>query len=258
MKLRKILASASACAIAACAMAVTASAKITNASPNSEKGDGYTSDCKSLDYNNIYGIKAEITFAGAVTDDTKGGLAFNADDKKGTGWTQYLWQLDASGKKVDAGTDKGVTIEDKGNGKYVLSVIADKAYLADCADWDWAEVYVGSWGGTDFKVDSLVALDKDGKEVGAKAADSSAPATTAASEASTTAAGTTSAAASSSAASSAAATTKASTAANAGAAKTTAGTKKEDATKAGDSGVALAVAGLTAGAAAMYLARKKH
>ena len=253
MKRKNILASVSACAIALSAMALSASAAIKNATPDSNDGTGYTYDCKTLDYNNIYGIKAEITFDGAVVDQTKGGLAFNADDTNGTGWNQFDWELDASGNAKD-NTNKNIKIDNKGDGKYVLTLVQDKAYLADCAEWKWANIYIGSWGGTDFTVNSLVPLDKDGKEVGAAAATTTAAVETVGAE--TTSAETKEDAEGTTSASETTAAKTTTAAAKTTAAATTAA--KADATKAGDNGVGLAVAGLALGAAAMFIARKKH
>lgn len=253
MKLKNILVSVSACAIALSAMAMSASAAIKNASPDSENGNDYVVDVKSLDTDNIFGIEAKITFDGKVSADTKGGLAFNADKNKGTGWNQFIWELDASGEVKADGTDKVVKVEKNSDNKYTLTVITDTAYFAGSADWEYANIYIGSWGGTDFTVDSLIPLGKDGKEITAAAAETTAAvetvgATTTSAEAKEDAEGTTSASGTTAAATTSAAKTTA--------AATTA--KKADATKAGDNGVGLAVAGLTLGAAAMFLARKKH
>ena len=216
MKLRNIFAGIAACAITASAMAVTAFAEktITNANDN----ENFSTDCKELDVTAIYGVKANITAAdGWNASGLGGGIGFNADKNKGTGWTQFEWGISGEGK--DAKNTKGITIDGK-DGKFTITLIADKAYFAATDEWD--SVWVSAWWGSDFKVDSLVPLDKDGKEIGAKTEEKAAETT---------------------AATTAAADTKAES--------------KTDGTKTGDAGVAMAVAGLALAGAAAYVVRKK-
>lgn len=251
MKLKKILTGVSACAIAVSAMALSASAAITNA--DDDKKEAKKLDCMALDVASIVGIKAEITVDGDITatGGFGGAMVFDADNKAGTGWTQFEWGIDGTGKATDK-TDKAVKIEGSDK-KYTITYMGTTPYLAEGNTWNNA--VITGWWGADFTVNSLTVLDKDGNEVKAGGAKTTAASTTAAETTGTTAASSDAAASTSGEASTSAsaATTKAATTK---AAATTA--KKADATKAGDAGVGLAIAGLAGGAAAMFIARKKH
>ncbi len=165
MKMRNVLASVAACAIAVSAMAIPAFAEKTITNANDDPN--YAVDVQSLDMTKITGIKAEITAADGWNESGLGGcLAFNADNKKGSGWNQFEWGINGEG--ADAKNTAGVTIEGS-DGKFTITYQGDQAYFAEGDDWD--SIVVAAWWGSDFAVDSLVQLDKDGKVDGAAAAD---------------------------------------------------------------------------------------
>lgn len=227
MKMKSILASVGACAIAVSAMAFSASAEkvITNAN----KEGNYEVECKELPVEQIVGIEAQITMVdGWEATGAGGGIVFNG---KNCSWKQFEWGI--SGEGVDCKNTAGVTISGS-NGKFTITYMGTESPFV--ADEDWSNLDICAWWGSDFAVDSLIPLDKDGKEV--KAGGTASNETTAAN---TTAANTTT-------------TTTAKTTPAAGGTTTTAA----GGTKTGDAGVGLAVAGVTLAGAAAFVARKKH
>ncbi|MBQ8922773.1 MAG: NPXTG-anchored protein [Oscillospiraceae bacterium] len=157
MKVKSILASLGACAIALSAMAISASAAITN-----ENGDGnykvdFADDANKL---SAYGLKATITMAdGWESSGAGGGIIANAD---GVGWKQYEWGI--TGEGTDAKNVSGVTISGA-DGKFTITMDNGAALFADTDTY--TEGFVSAWWGADFTVDSLVLLDQNGNEFGA-------------------------------------------------------------------------------------------
>jgi LPXTG-motif cell wall-anchored protein len=113
-------------------------------------------------YTNIVGIKAEITAADGWNESgLGGGIVFNADNKTGTGWTQFEWGINGDG--TDAKNTAGVTIAGS-NGKFTITYMGTDTYFKDTDEWD--ALAVAPWWGSDFTVTSLVGLDKDGNVIG--------------------------------------------------------------------------------------------
>ena len=237
MKIKSMIASLAACTIAVSAMAISASAEKTILNANADAN--YKVDVADKDVDNIAGIKAEITMADGWTETgAGGGLIFNSDkDNGGTGWQQV--ELGITGEGADAKNTEGVTISGS-DGKFTITYQTTKGNLSSKSSWN--ELLISNWWGSDFTVDSLIALDESGNEIGAKPADATTKApveTTKASEDTTKAT------------TAKATTTKA-------AATTKAGTTTAASTKTGDAGVGVAVAGLSLAAVAAFVARKKH
>lgn len=224
MKMKSILASIGACAIAASAMAISASAAITNANSNGnyeyvimgEDINNLPDGCKLSD---IYGFEAKLSKTASGEESCVGAFCYQSDSNN---WAQTEF--------CQEGGDKNVVIGSDGVVKWVsatpLYSDSDTWAKAIVAEWSWPDDKQ-----IDFAVESIKLLDKDGNEL--KAAGNDTPAeTTAAGGTTTTAAGTTTTAA--------------------GTTTTAAGTKT------GDAGVGLAVAGVALAGAAAYVARKKH
>lgn len=220
MKMKSVLASIGACAIAMSAMAITASAKITNAnSDNNYKvdvNDVLPTGCKLSD---VYGFQAEFEGKVSAEGDTNvGAFCWQSDS---VSWTQAEF--------CQEGGDKDIVID----ANNTVKVVKDAPIYG--ADDTWGQVFIAQWAWAndqqiDFSVKKITLLDKDGNEL--KAADAAPAETTTSAEAeSTTTASTT--------------------------AKTTAKTTKADANKTGDAGVALAIAGLAIAGATAYITRKK-
>jgi hypothetical protein len=229
MKIKNMVAAFAASALTLSALAVPAFAEKTILNAN-ENGN-YTVNVKELDMAKIVGIKAEITAAeGWNETGMGGGLAFNADSK-GTGWTQFEWGI--TGEGTDAKNTAGVTIAGS-DGKFTITYMGDTCYFADTDEWDG--IAIAAWWGSDFTVDSLIPLDANGNEVGAKSA--SVEETTTAAETTTTTTTT------------AAGTTTTTTSKK--------DDKKTDSAKTGDAGVGVIVAALGLAGAAAFATRKKH
>jgi len=222
MKMKAILASLGACAIAVSAMALSASAAIKNANGDDEKT--YKTDLAGKDLENVCGLKATITMADGWNESgAGGGIIFNSGDKDEKGsWQQYEWGITGDG--TDAKNTENVTISGS-DGKFTITYLGANAGLKSDDKWD--EAVVSYWWGADFTVDSLVALDKDGNEIGAagNTDTSDSNATTKAPATTTKAAGATTAA---------------------------------SGAKTGDAGVGVAVGALVLAGAAAVVARKKH
>jgi len=254
MKLKKILVGVSACAIAVSAMALSVSAAITNA--DDSKKEAKKVDCNALDVASIVGIKAEITVDGDMksSNGLGGGMVFDFEAENG--WVQFEWGLDREGKSTSK-TDKLIKIENTGDKKYTITYMGTTPYFSEGNKWNNATIT--SWWGADFTVDSLIPLDKDGNEVKAGGAKTTEKVETVGAEKTTSAAADDKKEDSTD--TTAAETKEATTTTSAARLKNDTATttaKKADGTKAGDAGVGLAVAGLAGGAAAMFIARKKH
>lgn len=223
MKMKSLLASIAACAIAASAMAVTASAKVLNPASGDDK---YMFPIVADEGNNLpEGVKLSDIF----------GFSCKLDKTAGEGETcvgAFCWQSDSNNwdqhEFCQEGGDKDVFVGSDGTVKFVSS----SALFA--ADDTWGKAFVAEWSWEgdnqiDFNVSDFKLLDKDGNVLGAAAETTSAPA-----------AGD-------------GATTTTSTATSAAATTTTAA----PGAAAGDAGVAVAVAGIALAGAAAFVARKK-
>lgn len=219
MKIKSVLASVAACALAVSAMALTAAAEVTNGAETGNDGKKFWSfDVKSntADVTKVYGFEVKVTPAdAAMPDGMGGGMGLNSES---TGWKSVEWGNPDSGKAVIVDTTN-----------WTLRYINDTAFTSTDT---YAQVWVQSWWGCDLTVDSVKLLDKDGNEVAQGAPASSTTTTT---TTTTTASGTTT------------------TTTSGGTTTTTAA-----GTKTGDAGVGVAVAGLSLAAVAAFAARKKH
>ena len=223
MKIKSVLASVAACAIAVSAMAISAAAEVTNGNATGDDGKKFwTYDVKENadDITKVYGFEVKITPSDtAIPSGIGGGMGMNSNS---LGWKSVEWGNPDSGKAVIVDTENWTM-------KYVNTA-------SFAADDEYAQVWVQNWWGAELTVDSVKLLDKDGNEIGAAPADTTAAATT-----TTTAAATTTTSAAAGTTTTAAATT---TTAAAGAA-------------AGDAGVAVVAATLALAGAAAFVARKK-
>lgn len=245
MKIKSVLASIAACAIAVSAMAVPAFAEKTITNANSD--GNYMTDCAGLDVDNAAGIKATITMAsGWENSGAGGGIIFNSDDKNGgTGWEQFEWGI--TGEGTDAKNTDGVTISGS-DGKFTITYQGKKGHLASTSDWN--QVLISNWWGSDFTVDSLVALDESGKELGAAGGSSQADDSSSKADDSSSQADDSSSKADDSSSKADDSSSKAD--------DTKKDTQQTTGTNTGDAGVGIAVAGLALAGAAAFAARRKH
>jgi len=156
MKVKSILASLGACAIAVSAMAISASAKVTNPAAGDDK---YCLDVvlpEGKTFADIYGIEMSYTGTPAEGQTNVGAICWQSTSVK---WTQKEFSL-TEGEKELVVKDNKVTYK------------ADAPLFA-AAD-EYAQVFVAQWSWTDdnqmdFTVDSVKLLDKDGNELGGAA-----------------------------------------------------------------------------------------
>ncbi|MBR6107913.1 MAG: NPXTG-anchored protein [Oscillospiraceae bacterium] len=230
MKVKSILASLGACAIAMSAMALSASAAITNANSGenylfpivADEGNNLPEGCKLSD---VYGFEAKFDKVAGENENCVGAFCWQSDSNN---WAQHEF--------CQEGGDKDVFIGSDGTVKWVSSEAlfqdGDTWGKAFVAEWNWdkpdADPPVED-NQIDFSVVSFKLLDKDGNVLGAAPADGNETTTT-----TTKANGGT--------------TTKA---ANGGKTATTGA-------KTGDAGVGVAVGLLGLAGAAAVVSRKKH
>lgn len=222
MKIKSVLASLGACAIALSATAISASAAITNANSDdkymypvvAEEGNNLPDGCKLSD---VYGIEAKLNKTASGDETCVGAFCYQSDSNN---WAQEEF--------CQQGGDKDIVIGNDGTVKLLKST----SLFAEGDTWGKVFIAEWSWDGDkqiDFAVDKITLLDKDGNPLGAAAAETTAAADTTAAAAATT--------------------TKA---ANSGS------NTNEPSSKTGDAGAALAIAGLVSAGAAAYLVRRKH
>lgn len=144
MKMRKILATLAAAAVACSAMAVSAFAEITNANGEGPDAGRVILDvfAEGYDINEIYGI--EVTFTGEIE-----GLygAIIGQDATNS-WNTLL----------EFGDDKETTIGDG-----VLTVLSDAPVFDTTSEW--AKFVVADWGAPNVVEASVVLLDVDGNPI---------------------------------------------------------------------------------------------
>ncbi len=154
MKMKKILAAAAASVVAVSAMAVVASAAITNPNDGTTK---YIFDAAADlgdKVGDCYGVTVSITAAAAdLPEGIGGGICANNDPFT---WTEF--GNDGSGKAII--TD-GKTITLKGDSALFQS--------------DAPQIIIEGWWGSDFSVDGIVYLDKDGNDLKSAAPAESTP-----------------------------------------------------------------------------------
>ena len=231
MKIKSLLASLAACAIAVSAMAVTAAADITNA--NSD--DKYMIDISEAlpsgkTLADVYGVKA--TFEGKPGDGESnvGAICWNSDS---TGWKQKEFGAAEGEKELTIDSDNAVTLL---NSEAIFT-----------ADDTWGQFFVAQWhwdGDTqiNFSVKSMELLGQDGKPLSGAAEESSQQTEESSQQAEE---------------SSQQAEESSQQAGNTGNTGNT-GSTQTSGTNTGDAGVGMAVAGLALAGAAAIAARKKH
>ncbi|MBR3268669.1 MAG: NPXTG-anchored protein [Oscillospiraceae bacterium] len=159
MKMRSILASLGACAIAVSAMAFSASAAITNKNADNnymypiiaDEGTNLPEGCKLSD---VYGFEAKLSATASGEQTCVGAFCWQSDSNN---WDQHEF--------CQEGGDKDVFIGSDGTVKWVSSV----ALFKDSDTWGKAFVAEWSWADDkqiDFAVESFKLLDKDGNELG--------------------------------------------------------------------------------------------
>ena len=221
MKVRSILASLGACAIAVSAMATTAFAGEVPLVNGTEADGKY---CLSVQdhlpegkkLTDVYG--AEVVISGVNTEAGAGGGIILQSDS--AGWNQKQW-----GNEGSTGTDIFYSYED-----FKITRLESASPFAESDTW--ANVVISQWDnwGDPVKVESVKLLGKDGKELTAGATDDT-PATT------TT-------------------TQKAVISPNNN--KNNNNNTKTTGAKTGDTGVGVAVAGLALAGIGIVVTRKKH
>ena len=160
MKLKRIIASLAAAAVAVSMTAVNAFAAITNA--NAPDGSGiyfYEFNSSQYDPAAVYGFKAQLSGDYIGETGAGGGMVFNSASDN---WNQHEWGNEGSGKEVTTTEDGVLTI-----------LLSSPAFTADD---QWAQCAISQFWGGDFAVDSITLLDKDGNALAPKTA---APAETA-------------------------------------------------------------------------------
>ena len=220
MKLKNMIASLAACAIAVSGLAMTVSAEeLMKKEGNAENAKAYEIPFDGLDLSKLDKIEAVVS---CDTNVLNGCIGYNADDGSADGkWTAVNQET-----KVGDGESVSAT--------WTVDGLAGTVKGGLQVQFWWVQPIYGEdgkeTGNGVAKLESVKLLDKDGNEL--KAA-----------ETTTTAAATT--------------TTKAATTTKAGA-TTKAGTTTAASSKTGDAGVSIAVAGLSLAAVAAFAARKKH
>ena len=157
MKMTKILASVSACALAASAMAISAFAEVTNGNTKDDSGKlFYTMDAMAdYDVTAIYGVTFDLTW----TDGGQGcggGVGFNSES---TGWKSIEYG--------NEGSDKALILDANGDFTYT----SEKPIFA--ASDTFAQIWVMHWWGAEVTVENITVLGKDGKPLAKKGADDS-------------------------------------------------------------------------------------
>ncbi len=156
MKVKSILASLGACAIAVSAMAISASAKVTNPAAGDDK---YCLDVvlpEGKTFADIYGIEMSYTGTPAEGQTNVGAICWQSTSVK---WTQKEFSL-TEGEKELVVKDNKVTYK----ADAPLFAAADEYAQVFVAQWSWADD-----NQMDFTVDSVKLLDKDGNELGGAA-----------------------------------------------------------------------------------------
>lgn len=154
MKMRNVLASVAACAIAVSAMSVAASAKVLNAA---EGDDKYCMDITAPNgktFGDIYGFEVTISGTPAEGQSNVGAVCWQSTSTK---WTQKEFSLTEGEKDIDIKDNK-------------ITYVSDAALFKDSDEF--AQVFVAQWtwdgaNQADFTVEGVKLLDKDGKELGA-------------------------------------------------------------------------------------------
>ena len=245
MKLKSILASVSACAIAVSAMALSASAALTNG--DADGNYVYDIMADGIAPTDVYGAQLVFEMAdGWQTDGAGGGLIYNSDS---TGWASTEWGFSGEGENVK---DVPVTVD--GN-TITLTLLSDTAVFVSSDTY--AQIVCQAWWGADATVVSLNALDAAGNvlgEVPVETTTTTEETTTTTEETTTTAEETTTAGEETTTVADETTTVTEETHAP----ETTTTTTTATAPQAGDAGVGLAVAGLTLAGAAAVVLRKKH
>ena len=154
MKMTKILASVSACALAASAMAISAFAEVKNGNTTGDDGKlFYTLDAMAdYDVTAIYGVTFDLSW----TDEGKGcggGIGFNSES---TGWKSVEYG--------NEGSDKALILDANGDFTYT----SDAPIFS--ADDTYAQIWVQNWWGAEVTVESITVLGKDGKPLAKKGA----------------------------------------------------------------------------------------
>ncbi len=143
MKLRKVLSSIIAGAVAVSTMAVSASA-IT------DYPDGYTLDLIAEGYavTDVYGFTFNIS--GDIDSGVGGGVGFNSPS---TGWESHEWGNADAGKELN-GSD----------GKVTFTKDAPVFAETDVTDPEnpYAQIWMQQWWGSDITIDSVEVLGADG------------------------------------------------------------------------------------------------
>ena len=236
MKIKSVLASIAACAIAVSAMAVTASAKVLNPASGDDKYclDVVVPDGKS--FGDIYGFEVKYTGTPAEGQSNVGAVCWQSTSVK---WTQKEFSITAGEKDIDV-KDNTITYTQS----EPLFAAADEFAQIFVAQWSWDGA-----NQMDFTVDSVKLLDKDGKVLGAAGGSSQADDSSSKADDSSSKADDSSSKADDS-----------SSKADDSSSKADDGKKNTQTTgtKTGDAGVGIAVAGLALAGAAAFAARRKH
>ena len=154
MKISKILASVSACALAASAMAISAFAEVTNGNTIGDDGKKFYSVDVMADYDvtAIYGVTFDLTW----TDGGKGcggGVGFNSES---TGWKSIEYG--------NEGSDKALILDANGDFTYT----SESPIFA--ASDTYAQIWVQNWWGAEVSFENITVLGKDGKPLAKKGA----------------------------------------------------------------------------------------
>ena len=236
MKIKSMIAAVAASAIALSAMAVSASAAITN--PNDKEQITYALNETDEKWATIQGVKVTITAAdGWTSSGFGGGVVFQGLNHD---WNSGSKEFNVSGEGVPDPEKDKLNSTKTGDNTFVMTYDNGSAIFADIKGEEkaWAQLCIQSWWGADITIDNIEYI----YDANAAADDQPAETTTAAAD-----------------------DTAATTTAKADDKKTTTTAKADDkknssttATKTGDAGVGVVVAGLTLAGAAAFIARKKH
>lgn len=240
MKIKSVLASLSACAIAVAAMAIPASAAITN--PNDSAQMTYNINETDSDWKNISGAKVTLTMAdGWEESGAGGGVVFQGE---GVAWADGAKEFGFSGEGEDVKNVDGVTIA--ANGK-TITVTYDwgSAIFANATEEGWGQFIIQSWWGGDFSVDNVEFVHVGGNTEESRKTEESKTEESKTEESKTEESKTEE---------SRKTEESKSDNGNAGGSKNT----QTTGTNTGDAGVGIAVAGLALAGAAAFAARRKH
>ncbi|GEM_PF-2223634 len=239
MKIKSMIAAVAASAIAVAAMAVPASAAITN--PNDKEQITYALNETDEKWATIQGVKVTITAAdGWTSSGFGGGIVFQGLNHD---WNSGSKEFNVSGEGTPDPEKDKLNSTKTGDNTFVMTYDNGSAIFADIKGEEkaWAQLCIQSWWGADITIDNIEYI----YDANAAADDQPAETTTAAAD------------------DTAATTTAEAKADDKKTTTTAADTKKKDtstttATKTGDAGVGVVVAGLTLAGAAALIARKKH